>query len=150
MMPTRFTAELSLREAKKLAQNLGVHYEVRVIEPLFKAYMNELHMISPVSLEMKNRRTNLQARIRGNLLMAYANKFGRFVLATGNKSESAVGYSTLYGDTAGAYAPIKDVFKTEVWELCREVNRRAGFERIPESIIARAPRAPGATGGADR
>ncbi len=140
MMPTRFTAELSLREAKKLAQNLGVHYEVRVIEPLFKAYMNELahDFAGQVWNETEE---NLQARIRGNLLMAYANKFGRFVLATGNKSESAVGYSTLYGDTAGAYAPIKDVFKTEVWELCREVNRRAGFERIPESIIARAPSA---------
>ena len=84
---------------------------------------------------------NLQARIRGVLLMTYSNKFGQLVLTTGNKSETAVGYSTLYGDTAGAFAPIKDVFKTRVWALAREINREVGFELIPETIITRAPSA---------
>ena len=140
MMPTRFTADLSVTEARKLASNLGIHYVVRPIEPLFAAFVSEL------SADFKDRKPdvteeNLQARIRGVLLMAYSNKFGQLVLTTGNKSETAVGYSTLYGDTAGAFAPIKDVFKTRVWTLAREINREAGFELIPETIITRAPSA---------
>ena len=140
MMPTRFTADLSVTEARKLASNLGIHYVVRPIEPLFGAFVSEL------SADFKDRKPdvteeNLQARIRGVLLMAYSNKFGQLVLTTGNKSETAVGYSTLYGDTAGAFAPIKDVFKTRVWALAREINREAGFELIPETIITRAPSA---------
>lgn len=140
MMPTRFTADLSVTEAEKLASNLGIHYVVRPIEPLFAAFVSEL------SADFKDRKLdvteeNLQARIRGVLLMAYSNKFGQLVLTTGNKSETAVGYSTLYGDTAGAFAPIKDVFKTRVWALAREINREAGFELIPETIITRAPSA---------
>ncbi len=140
MMPTRFTADLSLRLAKTCAENLGIRYVVRAIEPLYAAFMDVLKDDFK-GLAWSEAEENLQARIRGTLLMAYSNKFSRLVLTTGNKSESAVGYSTLYGDTAGAYAPIKDILKTEVWALCREVNRRAGFERIPQEIIERPPSA---------
>jgi NAD+ synthase (glutamine-hydrolysing) len=84
---------------------------------------------------------NLQARIRGNLLMALSNKFGWLVLTTGNKSELSVGYSTLYGDTAGGFAVIKDVPKTLVYELCRDRNRRAGRELVPESVLTKPPSA---------
>ena len=84
---------------------------------------------------------NLQARVRGTLLMALSNKFGWLVLATGNKSELSVGYSTLYGDLAGGFALIKDVYKTDVFRLARHLNERAGRELIPESIIERAPSA---------
>src|SRR5207237_661402 len=82
---------------------------------------------------------NLQARIRGTLLMALSNKFGWLVVATGNKSELSVGYSTLYGDLAGGFALLKDVFKTDVFRLSRRLNERAGRELIPQSIIDRAP-----------
>ena len=140
MMPTRFTADLSQELAQKCAQNLGVDYVMRPIEPLFAAFM-DLLKDDFAGRKWSEAEENLQARIRGTLLMAYSNKFSRLVLTTGNKSESAVGYSTLYGDTAGAFAPLKDVLKTEVWALCREVNARAGFERIPQAIIDRAPSA---------
>jgi NAD+ synthase (glutamine-hydrolysing) len=84
---------------------------------------------------------NLQSRIRGVILMALANKFGWLVLATGNKSELAVGYSTLYGDTAGAFASIKDVWKTTVYDLCRWRNEQAGHELVPEAVLTKAPSA---------
>ena len=140
MMPTRFTADLSLTEAERLADNLGIRYVVRPIEQLFDAFSDRLaedFVGRPWSVAEEN----LQARIRGTLLMAYSNKFGSLVLTTGNKSETAVGYSTLYGDTAGAFAVIKDLYKTQVWELARVINRKAGREMIPESIITRPPSA---------
>jgi len=140
MMPTHFTAQLSLQEAKRLAENLGIHYAVHPIEALFDAYRRDL--AGPFEgRSWDTTEENLQARIRGNLLMAYANKFGRLVIATSNKSEAAVGYSTLYGDTAGAFEAISDVFKTDVWALCRWRNAKAGRELIPASIIDRAPSA---------
>ena len=140
MMPTQFTADLSFDLAKQLAENLKVKYVVRPIGSLFEAYRQLLvedfaGKIWDVTEE------NLQARIRGTLLMAYANKFNRLVITTGNKSETAVGYSTLYGDTAGAFALIKDVYKTDVWALARYVNQLKGCEVIPEAIINRAPSA---------
>lgn len=140
MMPTRFTADQSLSDAQKVASNLGVHYDIVPIEPMFESYLGGLRDAfagRPWDITEEN----LQARIRGTLLMAFSNKFSRLVLATGNKSESAVGYSTLYGDTAGAFAPIRDVLKTDVWALCRARNAAAGREVIPESIITRAPSA---------
>ena len=140
MMPTRFTADLSLSEAERLAENLGIRYIVRPVEKLFEAFSERLaedFAGRPWSVAEEN----LQARIRGTLLMAYSNKFGSLVLTTGNKSETAVGYSTLYGDTAGAFAVIKDLYKTQVWDLARAINRKAGRELIPESIIARPPSA---------
>ena len=139
-MPTRFTSDLSLRLGDALAGNLSIDYVVRPIEGAFAA-MKETLAADFAGLPEDLTEENLQARIRGMMLMAHANKFGRLVLTTGNKSESAVGYSTLYGDTAGAFAPIRDVLKTDVWELCRTVNRAAGFARIPEEIITRAPSA---------
>lgn len=140
MMPTKFTADLSFRLAKQLVENLKVRYVVRSIEPLFEAYRQLLSK----DFAGKNwdvTEENLQARIRGTILMAYANKFGRLVITTGNKSETAVGYSTLYGDTAGAFALIKDVYKTDVWALARYVNQLNGSEVIPKEIIDRAPSA---------
>lgn len=140
MMPTQYTEDLSLTEAERLAKNLGIDYAVRPIGPLFESFRSELKQ------DFENRQwdtteENLQARIRGMLLMAHSNKFRRLVLATSNKSEAAVGYSTLYGDTAGAFEPIIDLFKTDVWTLCRHINETDGWERIPASIIDRVPSA---------
>ena len=140
MMPTQFTADLSFRLARQLVENLKVRYVVRSIEPLFDAY-RQLLSEDFAGKTWDVTEENLQARIRGTLLMAYANKFGRLVITTGNKSETAVGYSTLYGDTAGAFALIKDVYKTDVWALAHYVNQRHGSEVIPEGIIDRAPSA---------
>lgn len=140
MMPTRYTTDLSLTEAEKLAKNLGIHYTIRPIGALFDAYRKELSE-DFAGTTWDATEENLQARIRGNLLMAYANKFGRLVIATSNKSESAAGYATLYGDTTGAFEAISDVYKTDVWALARYRNVRAGRELIPESIISRAPSA---------
>lgn len=140
MMPTQFTAGLSFDLAKQLVENLKVKYVVRPIEPLFEAY-RQLLSKDFVGKPWDVTEENLQARIRGTLLMAYANKFNRLVITTGNKSETAVGYSTLYGDTAGAFALIKDVYKTDVWALARYVNHLKGCEVIPKAIISRAPSA---------
>lgn len=140
MMPTRFTADLSLNLARQLAENLNVKYIVRPIESLFEAYKQLLaEDFSGRPWDVTEE--NLQARIRGTILMAYANKFNRLVITTGNKSETAVGYSTLYGDTAGAFALIKDVYKTDVWALSRYVNQQKEREVIPEVIINRSPSA---------
>lgn len=140
MMPTRFTADLSFDLAKQLVKNLRVPYVVRPIEELFKGYQ-ALLADDFAGKAWDVTEENLQARIRGTVLMAYANKFGRLVITTGNKSETAVGYSTLYGDTAGAFALIKDVYKTDVWALARFINRHRGREVIPEALINRPPSA---------
>lgn len=140
MMPTRFTADLSFDLAKQLVTNLGIPYVVRPIEDLFKGYQTLLaNDFAGKAWDVTEE--NLQARIRGTVLMAYANKFRRLVITTGNKSETAVGYSTLYGDTAGAFALIKDVYKTDVWVLARWINRERGREVIPEALINRPPSA---------
>ena len=140
MMPTRFTADESFILAKQLVENLKVRYVVRPIEALFEAY-RQLLAEDFDGKPWNVTEENLQARIRGTILMAYANKFNRLVITTGNKSETAVGYSTLYGDTAGAFALIKDLYKTDVWALARYVNQLKGCEVIPEAIISRAPSA---------
>lgn len=140
MMPTQFTADESFSLAKQLVENLKVKYVVRPIEALFEAY-RQLLAEDFDGKPWDVTEENLQARIRGTLLMAYANKFNRLVITTGNKSETAVGYSTLYGDTAGAFALIKDVYKTDVWALARYVNQLKGCEVIPEALISRAPSA---------
>ncbi len=138
MMPSPYTADISLADAAKLAANLGVRYDVESIGPVFDAYLATLAPAfaghSPDLAE-----ENIQARIRGTLLMALSNKFGKLVLTTGNKSEMAVGYATLYGDMAGGLAVLKDVTKTWVWRLARWRNRHA--EIIPERIITRPPSA---------
>jgi len=123
MMPSRYTSDLSLREAQSQAEHLGVDYHVLPIEAAFEAFRETL---APVFAGRPEDITeeNLQARCRGVLLMALSNKFGRLVLSTGNKSEMAVGYATLYGDMCGGYAPLKDVYKTLVWDLARWRNAR--------------------------
>ncbi len=140
MMPSRYSSDHSLTDSEKLCQNLGINSRTIAIEPAHEAFLT---MLAP-SFEGRApglTEENLQSRIRGVVLMALANEFGWLVLTTGNKSELAVGYSTLYGDTAGAYAVIKDVWKLQVYALAEDYNRRAGREVIPVSILTKAPSA---------
>ncbi|MGH9573340.1 MAG: NAD+ synthase [Candidatus Acidiferrales bacterium] len=137
-MPGPYSSEGSIRDAKQLAQNLGIELLVLPIGDAFQSYRRILE--APFNgLAMDVAEENLQARIRGNMLMALSNKFGSLVLSTGNKSEMAVGYCTLYGDMAGGLAVISDVPKTMVYELASSVNR--GKSRIPAETIAKAPSA---------
>lgn len=139
-MPTRYSSNESARDAEQLAKNLGVAYHIIPIEDTFKQY---LKMLEPAfaGAPMGIAEENIQARVRGNILMALSNKFGALVLSTGNKSETSVGYCTLYGDMAGGFAVIKDVPKTLVYELSEYVNRRGEKPVIPEFIITRPPSA---------
>jgi NAD+ synthase (glutamine-hydrolysing) len=142
VMPSPYSSEETQRDARQLAANLGVEPLEVPIEEAMQAYEDMLGSVfdgRPPDLTEEN----LQARIRGNLLMALSNKFNWLVLTTGNKSEMAVGYSTLYGDTAGGFAVIKDCPKTLVYELARHRNEPAapGEGPIPQSIIDRAPSA---------
>ena len=144
-MPSSLLVEATRRDAEALAGNLGTSFLEIPIDPIFEAFSRALAEVF-AGRESDIAEENLQARIRGTLLMALSNKFGWLVVATGNKSELSVGYSTLYGDMAGGFALLKDVFKTDVFRLARHLNERAGFrELIPESIIERAPSA-GAAG----
>jgi NAD+ synthase (glutamine-hydrolysing) len=139
-MPSRFSSEGTQTDARRLAESLGVDFREIPIEPMVEAYDIAL----AGSFDGRERdltEENVQARVRGTLLMALSNKFGWLVIATGNKSELSVGYSTLYGDLAGGFALLKDVFKTDVFRLSRRLNERAGRELIPASIIERAPSA---------
>ncbi|KHK03518.1 NAD+ synthase [Desulfovibrio sp. TomC] len=139
-MPTRFSSDDSLEDAEALAARLGIECKTVVIEPIFQAFLQALAPLfgdRPFDVTEEN----LQPRIRGTLLMALSNKFGRLVLTTGNKSEVGVGYSTLYGDTAGGYAVIKDVPKTLVYAVCRWRNEQAGLDLIPERVLVKPPTA---------
>jgi NAD+ synthase (glutamine-hydrolysing) len=139
-MPSRYSSGATRSDAERLAELLGIDFREIPIEPMVEAYTASLseHF---AGRESDLTEENLQARIRGTLLMALSNKFGWLVIATGNKSELSVGYSTLYGDLAGGFALIKDVYKTDVFRLSRRLNERAGRELIPQSIIDRAPSA---------
>jgi NAD+ synthase (glutamine-hydrolysing) len=139
-MPTRFSASESGRDAAQLAKNLGVAYHVISLERTFEGF---LEMLEPSfdGLAPDTTEENLQARIRGSVLMALSNKFRGMVLSTGNKSEMSVGYSTIYGDMVGGFAVLKDVFKTMVFKLARYVNSRGPAPVIPEYIITRPPSA---------
>jgi NAD+ synthetase len=138
MMPSRFTADISQADAAQMAEHLGVRYTVLPIENVFEAYAGTLaEEFADLPADLAEE--NLQARIRGNLLMALSNKFGSIVLTTGNKSELGVGYSTLYGDMAGGFAVLKDVPKTLVYRLAH--YRNAVSPVIPERTITRAPSA---------
>ena len=139
-MPSPYSSSGTRHDAKRLATNLGIDFLTLPITPVFKAFKKAL--AEPFKgLKEDVAEENIQARIRGTLLMALSNKFGWLVLTTGNKSEIAVGYSTLYGDMAGGFAVIKDVPKTLVYEVSRHVNERAGRAVIPHSVLDRAPSA---------
>ena len=139
-MPSRYSSEGSKGDARLLADALGIDLRVIAIEPAHAALLD---MLAPsfAGLDEDITEENLQSRIRGTVLMALSNKLGWMVLTTGNKSEMAVGYSTLYGDTAGGFAVIKDVPKTLVYALCRRVNERAGRQVIPETVLTKPPSA---------
>jgi NAD+ synthase (glutamine-hydrolysing) len=139
-MPTRFSSSESGRDAAQLAKNLGVAYHVISLERTFAGF---LEMLEPAfdGLAPDTTEENLQARIRGSILMALSNKFRGMVLSTGNKSEMSVGYSTIYGDMVGGFAVLKDVFKTMVFKLALYVNSRGPVPVIPEYIITRPPSA---------
>jgi NAD+ synthase (glutamine-hydrolysing) len=139
-MPSPYSSAGTRGDAKRLAKNLGIDFQTLAITPVFKGFKRTL--AAPFKgLKEDVAEENIQARIRGTLLMALSNKFGWLVLTTGNKSEIAVGYSTLYGDMAGGFAVIKDVPKTLVYEVSRLVNTRAGRPVIPPSVFDRAPSA---------
>lgn len=139
-MPSAFTAKQSIEDAKRLVHNLGIRLFEIPIQEIHEIYLKTLAgVFSGKAPDVTEE--NLQARIRGTLLMALSNKFGWLVLATGNKSEISVGYCTLYGDTAGGFAILKDVPKTLVYRLARHLNQRSKKEVIPERIIRRPPTA---------
>ena len=143
MMPSRYTADMSTADAREMAQRLGVRYDEIPIGPMVDAFRGALAR-EFAGLPEDATEENIQARVRGTLLMALSNKFGALVLTTGNKSEMAVGYCTLYGDMAGGFAVIKDIAKTLVYRLCRYRNAADQFavrEPIPERILTRPPSA---------
>ena len=137
-MPFRYTSTMSQEDSARQAETFGIQYDVIPIEPMYEATVRQLLPVLGQT-EPDATEENIQARCRGLLLMAISNKTGRMLLTTGNKSEMAVGYATLYGDMAGGYAPIKDCSKTLVYELARYRNTLG--EAIPERVITRAPSA---------
>ena len=140
-MPSRFSSEGTRADAQRLAESLGIDFREMPIEGIVGAVRRALDAELRAAATRDLTEENLQARARGVLLMALSNKFGWLVVATGNKSELSVGYATLYGDMAGGFALLKDVFKTDVFRLARHLNERSGCELIPQSIIDRAPSA---------
>ena len=139
-MPSRFNSRETISDAERLAKNLGIGFLTIPIEPILKQF--DCSMQSAPGWDSKGiAYENLQARIRGTILMSLSNQSGALVLTTGNKSETAVGYSTLYGDTAGGFAVIKDVPKTLVYRLAEYINKTAGRQIIPADVINRAPTA---------
>ena len=140
MMPYSYTAQISIEDAAAQAKNMGVTFGIAEINPVVNSFMHTLYPFfgnSPADATEEN----LQARARGTLLMALSNKFGNLVLSTGNKSELAVGYCTLYGDMAGSYAVLKDVYKTIVFELAKYRNSLSDTPVIPKRVITRPPSA---------
>ena len=138
LMPSQFSSDHSVEDARELAENLGVEYQIVPINETFAALTATL---GPVfgELPFNVAEENMQARIRGMMMMAISNKFGNVLLATSNKSEIAVGYGTLYGDTVGALSIIGDLYKSEVYDLARYINRQR--EIIPLNTIMKAPSA---------
>jgi NAD+ synthase (glutamine-hydrolysing) len=139
-MPSRYSSEGTSTDARRLAENLGCPFQEIPIEPIveaFTAVLRETIDGGPAGLAAEN----LQARVRGTVLMTLSNTYGWLVVSTGNKSELAVGYSTLYGDMVGGFALLKDVFKTDVWRLARYLNEQSERELVPASTIERAPSA---------
>jgi len=139
-MPSKYSSAETRSDAKLVAESLGTDYIEIPIEPIVEMVTAALVPAFSGS-EPGVAEENVQARVRGLLVMALSNKFGWLALATGNKSELSVGYATLYGDMAGGFALLKDVYKTDVFRLARHLNERAGRELIPQTIIERAPSA---------
>ncbi len=148
LLPSRYSSEGSVTDAELLAANLGTRTFTVPIEPAHEAFEQ---MLAPIfsGTEVNVAEENVQSRIRGNVIMSISNKFGWLVLSTGNKSEMATGYATLYGDMAGGFAVIKDVPKTLVYALCLDRNERAGRELIPQAVIDKPPSAELAPGQLD-
>ena len=135
LMPSKYSSTHSIRDAKELAENLGIGYEIIEIAEIVNSFQSAIEL-SGLAEE------NIQARVRGSLLMGLSNQRGHLILATGNKSELAVGYSTLYDDAVGGFAPIKDIFKVDIWRLARWRNSQAGGKGlIPVNSIEKAPSA---------
>jgi len=139
-MPGEYTAEMSLTDAEQLAKNLGVNFWVIPITKIAQAYYQQLQEVFRATA-FDVTEENIQSRVRGNILMAIANKFGYYVLSTGNKTELALGYCTLYGDMAGALAVISDLSKSDVYALARLINTKKENPLIPERIFTRLPSA---------
>lgn len=139
-MPSMFTSKESIEDAKQLAKNLGFNLLEISITNIYEAYINSLKLFFK-NLPFNTTEENIQARIRGNLLMAFSNKFGWLVITTGNKSEMSTGYATLYGDMAGGFALLKDVPKTLVYEVAKYYNEIYPNNKIPERILKKAPTA---------
>jgi NAD+ synthase (glutamine-hydrolysing) len=139
-MPSRYSSAETRGDAKRLAANLGSPFLELPIEPIVEGFETVLHDVF-AGQERDLTEENIQARTRGTLLMALSNKFGWLVVATGNKSELSVGFSTLYGDMAGGFALLKDVYKTDVFRLAAYLNERTEHELIPQTVIDRAPSA---------
>ncbi len=140
LMPSRFSSPGSITDAERLADSLGITALRIPIEPAHAALLSMLE-VPFTGTRDDHTEENIQARVRGTILMALSNKFGSMVLTTANKSETATGYSTLYGDMAGGFAVIMDVPKTRVYDLCHDLNARAGRELIPESVLLKPPSA---------
>ncbi|MGA2496780.1 MAG: NAD+ synthase [Tepidisphaeraceae bacterium] len=148
-MPSRFSSDHSVADARTLAENLGVRFHIVPVEPMHKAYETTVYPLfarasirgaDPADAENLTDQ-NVQARVRGGILMAFSNRFGHLLLTTGNKSELAVGYCTLYGDMCGGLAVISDVPKTTIYELAEFINRQAGRDLIPRNSISKPPSA---------
>lgn len=140
-MPSKYSTAESEEYARRLADNLYIEFKVMPISIIYDSYLDvlEMDLAKDEAEEVEIYHQNLQARIRGNILMAFSNRFGHLVLATGNKSEAMMGYCTLYGDTVGGLAVLSDILKTSVYQLAEYINRNA--EIIPKEIIERVPSA---------
>src|SRR5207244_5455721 len=134
-----FTSEESIQDARELVENLGCEFRIEPITEAFDILLKQLDLHKPVKSGEYIAAENMQSRLRGLTTMAISNSEGRLLLSTGNKSELAVGYCTLYGDTNGGLAVLGDVLKTEVWQIARQINKNAGREIIPEHIIDKKP-----------
>ena len=141
MMPSPFSSEGSIKDSEEFVKNLGCESRIEPISGAFEVLLDQLEFKKPTKGGENLAAENMQSRLRGVILMSISNAEGRLVLATGNKSELAVGYCTLYGDTNGGLAVLGDVLKTEVWEIARQINKNAGRELIPNKIIDKKPSA---------
>jgi NAD+ synthase (glutamine-hydrolysing) len=139
LMPSFYTTIGSIKDSENLCRNLGIKH---ITVPIWQIYESYLKSLSPIlrDNEINVTKENIQARIRGNIIMAFANEYNWLVLSTGNKSELSVGYCTLYGDMAGGFSPIKDVYKTMVYRICKFINKKYS-NLIPENILKKAPSA---------